>query len=109
MGKSGNAIIFLSKDEDTYIEFLGVKKIPISEYSINNENKQILNNNNNKNYLEVIKKKKLKDRELMENGEKAYISFLRAYSQHKCKYIFKLEKLDFDKIAEGYSLLKVFY
>jgi ATP-dependent RNA helicase DDX55/SPB4 len=92
--------VFLSKEEDTYIEYLNVKKVPILEYT-NMKSGEV-------NYLEKLKIKKIKDRDLMEKGEKAFVSFVRAYKEHKCKYIFKSEKLDIDKLAIGYSLLKVF-
>ena len=33
------------------------------------------------------------------------MSFIRAYSKHECSHIFKLNELDYVKLAQGFGML----
>mmetsp|Transcript_10335 Transcript_10335/g.19062 ORF Transcript_10335/g.19062 Transcript_10335/m.19062 type:complete len:659 (-) Transcript_10335:270-2246(-) len=47
------------------------------------------------------------DREAMEKGVSAFISFIRGYKEHHCKFIFKLNDLDIGKLARSFGLLRM--
>ena len=47
------------------------------------------------------------DRELLEAGTTAFISFLRAYKEHLCSFIFRLDQLDIGAVARSYALIKL--
>ncbi len=48
-----------------------------------------------------------KDRDILEKGSRAFISFVRAYKEHRCQYIFRLKELDLLAVAETFALLKL--
>jgi ATP-dependent RNA helicase DDX55/SPB4 len=47
------------------------------------------------------------DRALLESGSCAFISFIRAYREHQCNYIFRIQELDIGSVARSYALLKL--
>lgn len=47
----------------------------------------------------------LRDRDCLERGTKAFISFIRGYREHDCKFIFRLSKLDLSGTAHSFGLL----
>jgi hypothetical protein len=42
-----------------------------------------------------------KDRDIMEKGARAFVSFVRGYKEHQCNFIFRLAELDLGKLATG--------
>ncbi|XP_027335135.1 DEAD-box ATP-dependent RNA helicase 18 isoform X2 [Abrus precatorius] len=48
-----------------------------------------------------------KDRDVMEKGVKAFVSYIRAYKEHHCSYIFRWKELEIGKLATGYGLLQL--
>ncbi len=54
-----------------------------------------------------MKRLAIGDRDIMEKGQSAYVSYVRAYKEHKCQFIFILTKLPFGRLAEGMGLLYV--
>ena len=47
------------------------------------------------------------DRSLMEKGIKAFVSFIRAYKEHQCKFIFRLADMDLAQLATALGLLQL--
>ncbi|PKI39515.1 hypothetical protein CRG98_039985 [Punica granatum] len=43
----------------------------------------------------------------MEKGVRAFVSFIRAYKEHHCSYIFRWKELEIGKLAMGYGLLQL--
>ncbi|KAI3908569.1 hypothetical protein MKW92_033921 [Papaver armeniacum] len=46
-----------------------------------------------------------KDRDVMEKGLKGFVSFIRAYKEHHCSFIFRWKELAVGKLAMGFGLL----
>ena len=44
---------------------------------------------------------------LMKLGARAFVSFIRAYKEHECRYIFQLRSLDMTDMTHGFALFKV--
>jgi ATP-dependent RNA helicase DDX55/SPB4 len=102
MGKKGESIIFLSQHENDYVEYLNVKKIPVTQYdssSITDEYKAEV--------FSQAKKVALQDRAILENGRESFMSFVRAYRDHQCEYIFRVRQLDFASLARAYMLTQI--
>ncbi|KAF9591918.1 hypothetical protein IFM89_010276 [Coptis chinensis] len=57
--------------------------------------------------LPKIRSAAKEDRDVMEKGLKAFVSFIRAYKEHHCPYIFRLKDLEIGKLAMGYGLLQL--
>jgi ATP-dependent RNA helicase DDX55/SPB4 len=47
------------------------------------------------------------EREVLEAGSTAFMSFVRAYKEHICSYIFQLGNLDIGSVARAYGLLRL--
>lgn len=47
------------------------------------------------------------DKEVMKKGMMAFKSYVAAYSNHKCAYLFRFEELDFSKLAMSFAILKM--
>lgn len=96
MGKEGNAILYLSPEEDNYIEYLKVKKVPITEMPLFQ---------NVTNIIPKMKQIMKSDREVLDRAQVAYVSYVRAYKEHHLSYIFRIQKLDLGLLATGFGLL----
>lgn len=106
MGSSGNAILFLSPEESTYIEFLKIRKIELTEVK-----KDAIDDDDEvegKNVLfSKIKEMAKTDRNVFLASQDAFVTYLRAYREHQCTFIFNLDKLDLASLARSFALLKV--
>lgn len=106
MGSSGNAILFLTPEESTYIEFLKIRKIELNEVS-----KETVSDDDpeeGKNALiSKIKEMAKTDRNVFLASQDAFVTYLRAYKEHQCSFIFSPERLDMGALARSLALLKV--
>ncbi|EFA83174.1 putative RNA helicase [Heterostelium album PN500] len=98
IGRDGNALLFLTREEDTYIEFNKLRKVPLEERPIETPAED---------YLAQAKKIVMTDRDTMEKGTIAFVSHARAYNEHQCSYIFVPHRQDMYKLAHGYALLRL--
>ncbi|KAG1673478.1 ATP-dependent RNA helicase DDX55 [Nymphon striatum] len=97
IGNSGNAVVMLQPNEESYVNFLEInQKVMLEQMELP---KEICN------FLPKLMKLSKADRSMMDKGMKAFVSFVRAYSLHECYLIFRLKELDFGKLATGYGLL----
>ena len=152
-GRSGNSLVFLTRKEEAYVDFLRLKKVPVKELSDDevckppteedsdgdeeqkdanagdaNEKGPQVNNDSNASptvvekgiiksaagpdvfvpdVLPSIRKLVLKDRDVLEKGTKAYTSYIRAYKEHQCGFIFRFASLDLGVLATSFSLLRL--
>jgi len=57
--------------------------------------------------LPKIKELVIQDRDLLEKGTKAYTSYVRAYKEHNCAFIFRFVSLDLGALATSFCLLRL--
>lgn len=114
LGKMGNALIYLAPSEDAYVEFLHVRKCPVtqmggleSEVDGESETGQYVSEGDLNAVRSVIRDATLADRAVLEASEAAFLSYVRAYKEHRCKFLFKMESLDIDSVADGFGLLRL--
>ena len=62
---------------------------------------------NHTNIHEELKNLSKKDRAILELSSTAFMSFLRAYKEHQCSYIFRFDRLNLGSVAKCYALLKL--
>lgn len=98
-GRSGDALVFLQKQEDAYIEMMSNRSVPMTEFSIEIPGKDF--------DFEILKEKSLKIREIYESGIKAFVSYIRFYQEHQAKFIFRLKELDIPSLARTFGLLRL--
>jgi ATP-dependent RNA helicase DDX55/SPB4 len=104
MGRSGNALAFLTPAELPYVDFLKLRKIPLTEEAPEDLAASDLSL---KNALTFLRKESESDRAVMEAGTRAFVSYIRAYKEHHCKYIFRLEDVPLGHLAASFALLKL--
>ena len=133
-GRSGNSLVFLTRKEEAYVDFLRLRKVPVRELpdcevckppSIEEEGEEdghettepredksggsmkrpasattestggrIIKSSAGQDafvtdVLPTIRKLVLKDRDVLEKGTKAFTSYIRAYKEHNCGFIFR--------------------
>uniref|UniRef100_A0A6B2L0K8 ATP-dependent RNA helicase n=1 Tax=Arcella intermedia TaxID=1963864 RepID=A0A6B2L0K8_9EUKA len=97
MGADGNALLFLQENEKTYIEFLELRKVPIEEIPKENAT----------DVIPLIKQEIRKDRDFLDRSLTAITSYVRAYKEHHCNYIFRIKDLDFNRLLRSFAMLKI--
>lgn len=95
-GRDGRVILFLNNNEEKYLNYLEVKKIPIIELT-----DKFTSQHNFDFFNKVI------DDKLLDLSVKAFVSFIRSYKEHILKYILNIKELDFNKLIQMYFLKKV--
>ncbi|KAF7294715.1 RNA helicase [Mycena indigotica] len=121
-GRSGRAWVLLVGRETTYVDFLAIRKIPITErpYFIQPRAQQLPSTANEDDstslqyeddqvaeFLSQIRALLLTDRAIHDQAAKAFVSFVRAYSKHEASYIFRVKDLDLVGVAKSYGLLRL--
>ena len=69
--------------------------------------KTITKENKIRNILPMVKALVLSDRDYLEKGTKAFTSFIRAYKEHQCSFIFRFASLDLGELATAFCLLRL--
>ncbi len=103
-GRKGLSVVFLQPEESGYVDFLAVRQTPIMlleqpVISIDEDDvsKKI------QDMRDVVRK----DRALHDNGQRAFVSWVRAYSKHQASSIFQLGKQDWKALGDAWALLRL--
>ncbi|KAI0225474.1 ATP-dependent rRNA helicase spb4 [Massospora cicadina] len=108
-GRQGHALFFLSPGhEELYpvhiAAFLEVRKVPTVKRDFLSASPAPADG---KGFLRTLRAKVAQDRDLVEKGIKAFVSFFRAYSKHHASYIFRVGDMDLAGHAWAYLLLRL--
>ncbi|KAA8496903.1 ATP-dependent RNA helicase DDX55 [Porphyridium purpureum] len=113
LGRTGKALLFLLPSEDTYVHFLAIQQCPVKN-AIEMPDGPLVGAALKDNEAECadrmrrkIRKSMLEDRALMELSERAFLSYLRAYKQHECCEILRLDALDIGAVARSFFLFRM--
>ncbi|KAH9702663.1 DEAD-box ATP-dependent RNA helicase 18 [Citrus sinensis] len=98
LGRQGSSIVFLSPKEEAYVEFLRISRVPLQERKWSDDASDV---------VPEIRSAAKKDRDVMEKGLRAFVSYIHAYKEHHCSYIFRWKELEVGKLAMGYGLLQL--
>jgi ATP-dependent RNA helicase DDX55/SPB4 len=104
-GRKGLAVIMLTPGrEEDYIEFLRVRKTPVQrltdpQISVSDKEAQGTTNQ--------IRELVLSDRAIHDLAQRAFPSWVKAYSKHQASSIFRVEDLQWDQLGHGWGLLKL--
>ncbi|CAN8073706.1 unnamed protein product [Agarophyton chilense] len=101
LGRDGKSIIFLADSEESYVDFLRIRKCPMVKF----ERPECSNTVEDVN--KVIRQATLDDRAILEASELAFLSYIRAYKEHRCRYLFKLNEVDINSVADSFGLLRL--
>ncbi|PHT56040.1 hypothetical protein CQW23_04526 [Capsicum baccatum] len=98
LGRQGSAVVFLLPKEEAYVEFLRLKDVYLEEGECASDAPDI---------IDEIRAAAKKDRDVMEKGLRAFVSYIRAYKEHNCSYILRWKELEIGKLGMGYGLLQL--
>ncbi|CAL8464167.1 g3702 [Coccomyxa elongata] len=98
MGRSGRALTFLLPHEAAYVEFLRIRKVPMVEEEATKNVQEV---------LPRVRRLAETDREVMEKGTSAFVTYVRGYREHQCRFIFRSEALDLGRLATAFALLRL--
>ena len=104
-GRKGLSIVFLTpgKEED-YVQYLSVRKTPITPL---NDPPIAISGDNGHDATEKIRGIVLNDRALYDKAQKAFVSWVRAYSKHQASSIFRIQDVDWDEAGRAWGLLRI--
>ncbi|RYH02958.1 DEAD/DEAH box helicase, partial [archaeon] len=132
-GKKGQALLFLTKEEASYVDLLYGRGVPLSDADdtgVAGSSGVIVHRTldipstlvqeqfnfvrSKQTYdkpcysvLAVMKSLSKQDRQLLELSSAAFVAFIRAYTEHLCGYIFQLKELDIGSVGRAYALLRL--
>jgi ATP-dependent RNA helicase DDX55/SPB4 len=104
-GRKGLSVIFLQPGrEEDYIPFLEVRKTPISllkrpEISVTDGDAKLVTSK--------MRKEVFADRALYDKGQRAFVSWVKAYSKHQASSIFRVADLDWTELGNAWGLVRL--
>lgn len=102
-GKKGMALTFLIEGaEEDYVKYLEVRSTKLEEYPSPHEISDI----EAKEAVEAIRQILLQKRELHDRGQKAFVSWIQAYTKMVPSDIFDIRRLDWAETGKAWGLLR---
>eukprot|EP00158_Paraphelidium_tribonemae_P007324 Partr_v1_DN28201_c1_g1_i2_m76226 putative ATP-binding RNA helicase involved in the biogenesis of 60S ribosomal subunits. Required for the normal formation of 18S rRNA through the processing of pre-rRNAs at sites A0, A1 and A2, and the normal formation of 25S and 5.8S rRNAs through the processing of pre-rRNAs at sites C1 and C2 (By similarity) len=129
-GRSGEALVLIHPQEDAYLEFLRIRKVPIDEgryqpfeipdlpsismpvdiylpaRQTNASSGQNMITIEKPTLTQYIHWLQIGDRDIYLKSITAFVSFLRSYQEHQLKYIFQFSKLNLISLMASFFLLR---
>jgi len=102
-GREGAALVLLDPKEESYIDFLAGRLIPIKPFTPLTEDPKFVPAV----LLESLIAINSSDREMYEKSLRAFVSYMRFYQEHHAKFIFQFKDLDIGALARAFGLLHV--
>lgn len=128
-GRTGNSLLFICPKEESYVDLLEMRKVPLAPLpdsetcctklaiaedvgetkstAVEETLKGDANVGSVPDVLRKIRNLCLQDRDLLEKGTKAFTSYIRAYKEHHCAFIFRFASLDLGHLATLFCLLRL--
>ncbi|KAH7397659.1 ATP-dependent rRNA helicase spb4 [Cadophora sp. MPI-SDFR-AT-0126] len=104
-GRKGLSVIFLQPGrEEDYVPFLEVRKTPITPLK-----KPVITITDDDAALVTAKMRKevLADRALYDKGQRAFVSWVKAYSKHQASSIFRVADLEWTELGNAWGLVRL--
>ncbi|KAN0090352.1 ATP-dependent rRNA helicase spb4 [Hyaloscypha variabilis] len=104
-GRKGLSVILLQPGrEEDYVPFLEVRKTPISPLkrpalAITDEDAKLI--------VAKMRKEVLADRALYGKGQRAFVSWVKAYSKHQASSIFRVADLNWTELGNAWGLVRL--
>ncbi|KAL8696461.1 MAG: hypothetical protein Q9201_007649 [Fulgogasparrea decipioides] len=106
-GRRGLSVIFLQPGrEEDYIPFLEVRKTPVTPLDLPPLQQQGSGDDVTQ-ASTAIREKVLTDRALHDKAQRAFVSWVKAYSKHQASSIFRTSDLDWEDLGHAWGLLRL--
>lgn len=104
-GRRGLSVILLQPGrEEDYIPFLEVRKTPIA---VLKKPAIEVTEADAKSVTSIIRRQVLADRALYDKGQRAFVSWVKAYSKHQASSIFRVADLDWTDLGNAWGLVRL--
>ncbi|XP_025987943.1 probable ATP-dependent RNA helicase DDX55 homolog [Solenopsis invicta] len=102
IGNEGNALLFLLETESAYVDFIK-RNQKVELHQMERE----LDKDTVDECLQCMRQMQQKDRLVFDKANRAFVSYVQAYSKHECNLILQLKDIDLGKLAMGFGLLRM--
>ena len=101
-GNIGNALLLLLPMEDTYRDFIALnQKVELQKLASFPESDECPE------LTAELRDWQRNDRSIFDKANRAFVSYIQAYTKHECKWVLRLKDLPFGEIATSMGLLKL--
>lgn len=124
LGRLGRSVIYLAPHEEAYADFLRVRKCPVEAFTWDHVSEssttadspvpkddeaelQPVVPSTYEDLMASVRDSILADRAVLDASEKAFLSYLRAYKEHRCQYLLPFGKLHVGSVARSFGLLRL--
>ncbi|KAK1865109.1 hypothetical protein I4F81_007644 [Pyropia yezoensis] len=104
LGRPGEAVLLLLPSEDTYVDYLAVRSTPAAPLPPAHAT---LPAGLATSVAAAVRTATLADRAVLEAADNAFLSYLRAYKEHRCGYILRMDGLDIAGVARAFGCLRM--
>jgi len=101
-GRQGTALLLLLPHEDAYIPYMKNKNVEAEKYEDGDVKEGDLTYDEIKKEVMQVQ---LSDKDIIEKGKSAFVSFVRSYKEHDLKYIFEFSKMSLGDTANSFFLI----
>ncbi|XP_075983956.1 putative ATP-dependent RNA helicase DDX55 homolog [Anticarsia gemmatalis] len=106
-GAAGCSLLPLLPSEDTYVPFIKTNQmVELKDWRNSKEEIKISDKLREK-VLTMIHDLQKQDRSVLDKGQRAFVSHMRAYTKHECNLLLQFKELPLGHIATSYGLLKL--
>ncbi|PQE06628.1 atp-dependent rRNA helicase spb4 protein [Rutstroemia sp. NJR-2017a BVV2] len=104
-GRKGLSVIFLQPGrEEDYIPFLEIRKTPIAPLK---RPQVTVSDDDASKLISKMRREVLTDRALYDKGQRAFVSWVKAYSKHQASSIFRVADLDWTELGNAWALVRL--
>uniref|UniRef100_A0A915PPN8 ATP-dependent RNA helicase n=1 Tax=Setaria digitata TaxID=48799 RepID=A0A915PPN8_9BILA len=103
-GRKGNNVLFLTPEETAYIQFIEkYEKVSLTKMETNLRENDPESEQIRQQIVEIASK----EREILESGTRAFMSFIESYVRHDCNVVCSFKNLDVVGYGHAYGLLRL--
>ncbi|TNN09953.1 ATP-dependent RNA helicase DDX55 isoform 4 [Schistosoma japonicum] len=110
-GLKGNALLFVTSQEDAYINFLHINQqvnlLHMEREELNQHMTPLTTVDTPHSISERIRSLCKNDKLLHEKAIRAFVSYVQFYRKHECNLLLNHKKLDYGRLANGFGLLQL--
>ena len=108
-GRRGLSVVFLQpgREAEEYPGFLERRGTPVSNLASQNNSVSDVDASVAAVAASTMRKVVLADRAIHDKAQRAFPSWVKAYSKHQASHIFRINELDWEDLGKGWALLKL--
>ncbi|KAJ8710987.1 hypothetical protein PYW07_008229 [Mythimna separata] len=106
-GAAGCSLLPLLPTEDTYVPFIKTNQMVELKDWRQSKDEIKINPKLKDKVLSMLHDQQKQDRSVLDKGQRAFVSHMRAYTKHECNLLLQFKELPLGHIATSYGLLKL--